>query len=228
MRALAQEAKALTADCVITSGKVKTAAAHDGDYTTAWRSERVRRPYLEFELPEGETAGYLYVCFTEMPQSWAVEERVDGKWRVVAEGGTDYLHALVELNGQNHFRIVENSGVTTRLKFNEVFVFGEGVKSGELNYVVYKGLVFKTYEGKLIQSGIRSKTAGTIQSYEFEFSVENEALARKLMLLGGKNIELHYKEYFGALPWRGFSKFVVDSIVTKPIGSLPIDSETER
>lgn len=61
-----------------------------------------------------------------MPQSWAVEERVDGKWRVVAEGGTDYLHALVELNGQNHFRIVENSGVTTRLKFNEVFVFGEG------------------------------------------------------------------------------------------------------
>ena len=126
MRALAQEAKALTADCVITSGKVKTTAAHDGDYTTAWRSERVRRPYLEFELPEGETAGYLYVCFTEMPQSWAVEERVDGKWRVVAEGGTDYLHALVELNGQRHFRIVENSGVTTRLKFNEVFVFGEG------------------------------------------------------------------------------------------------------
>ena len=126
MRALAQEAKALTADCVITSGKVKTVAAHDGDYTTAWRSERVRRPYLEFELPEGETAGYLYVCFTEMPQSWAVEERVDGKWRVVAEGGTDYLHALVELNGQNHFRIVENSGVTTRLNFNEVFVFGAG------------------------------------------------------------------------------------------------------
>jgi hypothetical protein len=112
--------------------------------------------------------------------------------------------------------------------FRFYFVFGEGVKSGELNYVVYKGLVFKTYEGKLIQSGIRSKTAGTIQSYEFEFSVENEALARKLMLLGGKNIELHYKEYFGALPWRGFSKFVVDSIVTKPIDSLPIGPETER
>ena len=112
--------------------------------------------------------------------------------------------------------------------FRFFFVFGEGVKSGELNYVVYKGLIFKTYEGKLIQSGIRSKTAGTIQSYEFEFSVENEALARKLMLLGGKNIELHYKEYFGALPWRGFSKFVVDSIVTKPIDSLPIGPETER
>ena len=98
--------------------------------------------------------------------------------------------------------------------FRFFFVFGEGVKSGELNYVVYKGLVFKTYEGKLIQTGIRSKAAGSIQSYEFEFSVENEALARELMLQGGKTLELHYKEYFGALPWRGFTKFIVDSIVT--------------
>ncbi len=101
--------------------------------------------------------------------------------------------------------------------FRFYFVFGEGVKSGELNYVVYKGLVFKTYEGKLIQSGIRSKTAGSIQSYEFEFSVTDDKLARRLMLLGGRTIELHYKEYFGKLPWRGFTKFVVDSIVmTEP------------
>ena len=98
--------------------------------------------------------------------------------------------------------------------FRFFFVFGEGVKSGELNYVVYKGVLFKTYEGKLIQTGIRSKAAGSILSYEFEFSVENEALARELMLQGGKTLELHYKEYFGALPWRGFTKFVVDSIIT--------------
>ena len=98
--------------------------------------------------------------------------------------------------------------------FRYYFVFGEGVKSGELNYVVYKGVLFKTYEGKLIQSGIRSQKAGTIQSYEFEFSVEDPQLARELMTRGGETLELHYKEYFGALPWRGFTKFVVDSIVT--------------
>ena len=34
------------------------------------------------------------------------------------------------------------------------------------------------------------------------------------MLQGGRTLELHYKEYFGALPWRGFTKFVVDSIIT--------------
>ena len=54
--------------------------------------------------------------------------------------------------------------------FRFYFVFGEGVKSGELNYVVYKGVLFKTYEGKLIQSGIRSKTAGSIQSYAVSYT----------------------------------------------------------
>ena len=98
--------------------------------------------------------------------------------------------------------------------FRYCFVFGEGVKSGELNYVVYKGVLFKTYEGKLIQSGLRSKAAGSIQSYEFEFSVANERVARELMLQSGNVVELHYKEYFGSLPWRGFTKYIVDSIVS--------------
>lgn len=98
--------------------------------------------------------------------------------------------------------------------FRFYFVFGEGVKSGELNYVVYKGFLFKTYEGKLIQSGIRSKAVGSIQSYEFEFSVENPELAERLMLQSGRTLELHYKEYFGALPWRGFTKYIVDSIIS--------------
>ena len=105
--------------------------------------------------------------------------------------------------------------------FRCYFVFGEGVKSGELNYVVKKGVIFKTYEGKLIQSGIRSKAAGSIQSYEFEFSVENQRIAERLMLEGGKVVELRYKEYFGALPWRGFTRFIVDSIITHDIPALP-------
>ena len=89
-----------------------------------------------------------------------------------------------------------------------------GRQERRTEHVVYKGVLFKTYEGKLIQTGIRSKAAGAIQSYEFEFSVEDPALARELMLQGGRTLELHYKEYFGALPWRGFTKFIVDSIVT--------------
>jgi hypothetical protein len=102
-------------------------------------------------------------------------------------------------------------GLVIFLGVRYFFVFGEGVKAG---------YIFKTYEGKLIQSGLRSKTPGTIQSYEFEFSISDEAVAQKLMLSGGKQVELHYKEYFGALPWRGYSEFVVDSIIA--IQDLPV------
>ncbi len=118
--------------------------------------------------------------------------------------------------------------------FRFYFVFGEGVKSGELNYVVHKGLLFKTYEGKLIQAGFRSQGVG-VQSYEFEFSVTDKELAERLMLLGGQNVELHYKEYFGSLPWRGMTRYVVDSIVaarpiyyqptTPPVGELPFKGQ---
>ena len=93
------------------------------------------------------------------------------------------------------------------------YVFGEGVKTGTLNYVVYKGIIFKTYEGKLIQSGLRAGAAGAIQSYEFEFSIEDPAIAERLMLEGGENVELHYKEYFAPLPWRGYTKYIVDRII---------------
>lgn len=93
------------------------------------------------------------------------------------------------------------------------WVFGEGVKSGELNFVVKKGYLFKTYEGKLIQSGFRSRAPGTVQSYEFEFSVTSDKIAQTLMLSSGKEVELHYKEYLHTVPWRGYNKYVVDSII---------------
>jgi hypothetical protein len=94
------------------------------------------------------------------------------------------------------------------------YVFGRGVKAGELNYFVEKGYVFKTYEGRLIQSGYRSKQPGALQSNEFQFSVTNERIAQRLMGASGKFVELHYKEYLGAIPWRGFSNFIVDSVIT--------------
>lgn len=104
------------------------------------------------------------------------------------------------------------------LFFRFYFVFGEGVKAGELNQVVYKGYVFKTYEGRLIQAGLRgtgSKSGSiTMESYVFEFSVADKAVADSLMRCSGKNVELHYKEYLGTLPWRGQQKYIVDRILS--------------
>lgn len=107
--------------------------------------------------------------------------------------------------------VVVGLGLFVGIRF--YYPFGEGVKAGQLNYVVYKGVVFKTYEGKLIQSGFWSAPTGGIQSNEFVFSVTDKEIAEKLMNSGGKMVELHYKEYFGTLPWRGHSRYVVDGIV---------------
>lgn len=101
--------------------------------------------------------------------------------------------------------------------FKFYFVFGEGVKAGELNFVVYKGYVFKTYEGRAIQAGFaknKGTATQTVQSYEFDFSITDQAIADSLMRCGGRTVELHYKEYLGTLPWRGKQKYIVDRIVS--------------
>lgn len=112
--------------------------------------------------------------------------------------------------------------------FRYYYVFGTGVKSGELNYLVYKGVIFKTYEGKLIQSGFRADKPGGLQSNQFDFSVVDKKIAEELMISGGKQVQLHYKEYFAAIPWRGYTKFIVDSIieiksVDNSIDTVPIE-----
>ena len=106
--------------------------------------------------------------------------------------------------------------------FKFYFVFGEGVKAGELNQIVYKGWVWKTYEGRLIQAGFKSnqQAGGSLQSNEFNFSVVDKAVADTLMLCSGKIVELHYKEYNGWLPWRGMQRYIVDRIVSVKDGEV--------
>jgi hypothetical protein len=88
------------------------------------------------------------------------------------------------------------------------YVFGEGTKAGELNSFMQKGYIFKTYEGKIIQSGFKEN----VQSNEFDFSVTDPHVAQILLNNSGREMELHYKEYFGTLPWRGMQTDIVDSV----------------
>ena len=97
------------------------------------------------------------------------------------------------------------------------FVYSEGVNEGDINYFQKEGFIFKTYEGKMIQSGLKSKPAqGAVQSNEFKFSVDNERVAQQIMENPNTNVKLHWHRYLGTLPWRGNSQFVVDSIYTVP------------
>jgi hypothetical protein len=93
------------------------------------------------------------------------------------------------------------------------YVVGYGMKAGTLNYVVKKGYLFKTFEGEMILDGFQSKGVNGMQSNEFLFSITDTALAMRLMLSSGRHILVRYREYNKGVPWRGYSQFVVDSLV---------------
>ena len=98
--------------------------------------------------------------------------------------------------------------------FKFFFVYSEGVNEGDINYFQKEGFVFKTYEGKMIQTGVKSVKGaqGTIQSNEFKFSVESEKVAAQLNEMSNVGVRLYWKRYLGTLPWRGNSEYVVDSV----------------
>lgn len=103
--------------------------------------------------------------------------------------------------------------ITGFIYYKYFYVIGEGVKSGYLNFVVKKGYVFKTYEGKLIQEGLKPGKIGGVTSNEFEFSIESDSLYKVMELNSGKFFDLKYKEYNGTLPWRGYSRYIVTEII---------------
>lgn len=98
--------------------------------------------------------------------------------------------------------------------FKFCWVFSDGTKTGELNSLTYTGYLFKTYEGEIILTGYGSKNAaGTVQSKNFKFSVADKQVAEKLRQMTGLRVTVHYKEYKGTLPWRGYERAIVDSVV---------------
>lgn len=106
-------------------------------------------------------------------------------------------------------------GLAVFVYFKFFFVYSEGTNEGDINYFQREGFVFKTYEGKMIQTGYNShNTSATIQSNEFKFSVVDEKVAEQIDSNSSRQIKLHWKRYLGTLPWRGNSQYVVDSIIS--------------
>ena len=116
-----------------------------------------------------------------------------------------------------------------------LWVFSDGTKTGELNSLTYTGYIWKTYEGEMILSGYGSKSSagGSVQSKIFKFSVDDNAVAEELQQLTGQRVTVHFKEYKGALPWRGYERAIVDRIenaepVAEPSNRLPYDASAEQ
>lgn len=96
------------------------------------------------------------------------------------------------------------------------FTYSEGNRSGLLQKFSYKGTIFKTYEGELIMSSVKSNQDITLASEKFFFSAPDKVLAEKLLKMEGTMVVLHYKEKNGVLPWRGETVYLADSVTTTP------------
>lgn len=92
------------------------------------------------------------------------------------------------------------------------YTYSEGNRFGLLQKFSHKGNLFKTYEGEMILSSVRSSANVPLASEKFFFSVTDENVANKLMNLQGRSVTVHYKEKKGALSWRGDSNYIVDSV----------------
>jgi hypothetical protein len=96
------------------------------------------------------------------------------------------------------------------------FTYSSGNRFGLLQKFSNKGNVFKTYEGEMILSSVRSNVNVPLASEKFFFSVTKRNVAEKLMNLQGQNISVHYLEKNGSLAWRGESRYIVDSVWVEP------------
>ena len=63
--------------------------------------------------------------------------------------------------------------------------------------------------------------------------MDDDAIAQELQQLTGQRVTVHFKEYKGALPWRGYERAIVDRIenaepVAEPSNRLPYDASAEQ
>jgi hypothetical protein len=99
--------------------------------------------------------------------------------------------------------------------FKYFFTYSEGYRAGLLQKFSNKGVVFKTYEGELILSSVSSTANVALASEKFQFSVIKKNKDIKYDTLQGKNVIVHYIEKKGTVPWRGDSRYLVDSIALR-------------
>jgi len=98
--------------------------------------------------------------------------------------------------------------------------YEEGDMSGKVMRISQKGVVFKTYEGKInLESFGALRGASPIQEV-FDFSVErsNKKVIKDLtdVSLTGERVNLHYVKRYAKFFWRGETLVFVESVTRSP------------
>lgn len=102
------------------------------------------------------------------------------------------------------------------LAFSYWGVYESGVMAGKVLRITQKGVVFKTYEGKLDLETFGALKGTSPIASTFDFSVEsNETEVVKQLesvSLSGERVNLHFKKRYVKFPWRGDTKYFITEV----------------
>jgi hypothetical protein len=94
--------------------------------------------------------------------------------------------------------------------------FETGVMAGKVLRISEKGLMFKTFEGKLSLESFGALKGVSPVAETFDFSVESSEKETIQLLnevaLSGERVNLHFKKRFMTFPWRGDTKYFVTQV----------------
>lgn len=94
--------------------------------------------------------------------------------------------------------------------------YEEGVMAGKVVRVSEKGIIFKTYEGKLSLETFGALKGASPIAETFDFSVEGQETAviteLQQVSLSGERVNLYFKKRYMRFPWRGDTNTFVTKV----------------
>ena len=96
--------------------------------------------------------------------------------------------------------------------------FSKGTRSGLLNKVSYKGVIWKTYEGELNMGSISTRNENGIIGNTWPFSVWRDDIYEQLQDYQGQPVKLYYRQKYKAMPWQGKTDYFIYKVeLVKPL-----------
>jgi hypothetical protein len=90
-------------------------------------------------------------------------------------------------------------------------VYEDGVMAGKVLRISEKGMMFKTYEGKinLETFGALRDASPIAESFDFSIEKNDDALIKELkeVSLTGERVNLYFVKRYMTFPWRGDTKY---------------------
>ena len=98
--------------------------------------------------------------------------------------------------------------------------FESGVMAGKVIRISEKGLIFKTYEGKLNLEtfGALKGTSPIAESFDFSVEKSEEEIVKTLQeaALSGERVNLYFKKRYAQFPWRGDTRYFATQVERLP------------